>query len=93
MDPKHEQLRTLGRRELFQSVGTGIGSAAGDPIYLVEADVNGDGAISVTDRVALIKRVRRLAVACAKAYVVRREELGYPLMDSGGQVAVAEERQ
>ncbi len=40
------------------------------------------GAISVTDRVALIKRVRRLAVACAKAYVARREELGHPLLDT-----------
>lgn len=38
------------------------------------------GAVSVTERVGLIKRVRRLAVACAKAYAVRREELGYPLL-------------
>ncbi len=38
------------------------------------------GAVSVTERVGLIKRVRRLAVACAKAYATRREELGYPLL-------------
>ncbi len=38
------------------------------------------GAVSVTERVALIKRVRDLAVACARAYVERREELGYPLL-------------
>ena len=46
------------------------------------------GAISVTDRVALIKRVRKLAVACARAYVARREALGFPLLgseaDAGG---------
>jgi glycyl-tRNA synthetase alpha chain len=40
------------------------------------------GAVSVTERVGLIKRVRRLAVACAKAYVARREELDYPLLAS-----------
>ena len=42
------------------------------------------GAISVTDRVGLIKRVRRLAVSCAKVYSARREELGYPLLASSG---------
>lgn len=42
------------------------------------------GAVSVTDRVALIKRVRRLAVACAEAYVASREALGYPLLEKGG---------
>lgn len=40
------------------------------------------GAISVTERVALIKRVRNLAVACAKAYVESRERLGFPLLPS-----------
>ena len=38
------------------------------------------GAISVTDRVGVIKRIRRLAVLCAEAYVASREELGYPLL-------------
>lgn len=38
------------------------------------------GAVSVTERVGLIKRVRRLAVACAKAYRDRRVELGHPLL-------------
>ncbi len=38
------------------------------------------GAVSVTERVALIKRVRDLAVACAGAYVARREALGFPLL-------------
>ena len=38
------------------------------------------GAVSVTERVALIKRVRNLAVACAKAYVESRERLGFPLL-------------
>jgi glycyl-tRNA synthetase alpha chain len=38
------------------------------------------GAISVTGRVAAIKRVRDLAVAAAKAYVESRERLGWPLL-------------
>ena len=38
------------------------------------------GAVSVTERVGLIGRVRRLAVRCAKEYVARREALGFPLL-------------
>jgi glycyl-tRNA synthetase alpha chain len=37
------------------------------------------GAVAVTERVALIGRVRRVAVRCAKAYVEQRERLGFPL--------------
>lgn len=39
------------------------------------------GAVSATERVALIKRVRNLAVACAAAYIASRERLGFPLLD------------
>lgn len=42
-------------------------------------------AVSVTERVGLIKRVRRLAVACAKAYVTSREERGFPLLEKGSE--------
>lgn len=38
------------------------------------------GAVSVTERVALIKRVRNLAVACAHAYLAKREQMGFPLL-------------
>jgi len=38
------------------------------------------GAISVTERTGYIQRVRRLAVACAKGYLERREEMGFPLL-------------
>jgi glycyl-tRNA synthetase alpha chain len=37
------------------------------------------GAIAVTERVALIGRVRKIAQRCAKAYVAQRERLGFPL--------------
>ena len=37
------------------------------------------GAIGVTERTALILRIRKLARACAKLYLEQREKLGYPL--------------
>ena len=37
------------------------------------------GAVSVTERVGLIARVRRNAIRVAKAYVAQREDLGWPL--------------
>ena len=51
------------------------------------------GAVSVTGRVALIKRVRDLAVGAARAYVASREALGWPLLGgpSGGAGAPAPE--
>jgi len=45
------------------------------------------GAVSVTERVALMKRVRELACACAGAYLASRERLGFPLLrhdEAGG---------
>lgn len=38
------------------------------------------GAISVTDRMAHILRMRKMARACAKLYLEQREKMGYPLM-------------
>jgi glycyl-tRNA synthetase alpha chain len=37
------------------------------------------GAVSVTERVGLIARIRRNAIRCAKAYLAQREGLGFPL--------------
>ncbi len=42
------------------------------------------GAISATDRVGVIKRVRDLACRCAEGYVASREKLGHPLLKSSG---------
>ena len=47
------------------------------------------GAVSVTERVALMKRVRDLACACAAAYLASRERLGFPLLpraEASGEV-------
>jgi len=38
------------------------------------------GAVSVTERVGVIKRVRDLAVRCAAQYLKSREDLGFPLL-------------
>ncbi len=38
------------------------------------------GAVSVTERTGFIRRVRRLAVGCAKEYLKQREALGFPLL-------------
>jgi glycyl-tRNA synthetase alpha chain len=45
------------------------------------------GAVSVTERVGLMKRVRDLAVGCAKAYVASREALGFPLLHKTAETA------
>ena len=38
------------------------------------------GAVGVTERMALILRIRKLSRACAKLYLEQREKLGYPLL-------------
>jgi glycyl-tRNA synthetase alpha chain len=43
------------------------------------------GAISVTERVNVIKRVRDLAVGCARQYLAARRKLGFPLLPAPEQ--------
>jgi glycyl-tRNA synthetase alpha chain len=45
------------------------------------------GAVSVTERTGFIQRVRRLAVACAKAYLAQREALGFPMLRADGDAS------
>lgn len=40
------------------------------------------GAVSVSERAALIERIRRLARGVAEAYLKSREEMGFPLLQS-----------
>jgi glycyl-tRNA synthetase alpha chain len=47
------------------------------------------GAISVTERVGVIKRVRDLAVRCAGVYLEARRQLGFPLLDESGRAKLA----
>jgi glycyl-tRNA synthetase alpha chain len=41
------------------------------------------GAVSITERPAMIGRIRNMAGQVAQAYLAHREELGFPLLDSG----------
>jgi glycyl-tRNA synthetase alpha chain len=45
------------------------------------------GAVSATERVALIKRVRDLAVGCAELYLETRRKLGFPLLPAQERIA------
>lgn len=45
------------------------------------------GAVSVTERVGVIKRVRDLAIACANLYLETRRELGFPLLPAQERVS------
>jgi len=47
------------------------------------------GAISVTERVGYITRVRNMARKCAERYVQIREKLGYPLCEKATSVSGA----
>jgi glycyl-tRNA synthetase alpha chain len=49
------------------------------------------GAVSVTERVGLMKRVRDLAVGCARAYVESREKLGFPLLQGEARQEIVTE--
>ena len=49
------------------------------------------GAVSVTERVGLMKRVRDLAVGCARAYVESREKLGFPLLQGQARQEIVSE--
>ena len=52
------------------------------------------GAISVTERMGYILRVRTLARLCAEGYLKQREEMGFPLLQRGSQQeSVIRERQ
>jgi len=44
------------------------------------------GAISVTERTGYIKRIRNIARACSKTYLIQREEMGHPLLKKGGTI-------
>jgi glycyl-tRNA synthetase alpha chain len=69
--------------EALRLLGTGLVLPAYDYTLRCSHTFNlleARGAISVTERTGYIQRVRRLAVACAKAYLARREEMGYPLL-------------
>lgn len=51
------------------------------------------GAVSVSQRQALILRIRKLAYEVARAYLAQRAELGFPLLKTSGPAAAKAEMQ
>jgi glycyl-tRNA synthetase alpha chain len=50
------------------------------------------GAISVTERTGFIKRIRDIARAASKAYLIQREEMGHPLLKKSAEKSVEQGR-
>lgn len=88
-----EMLRTLFamyEKEAYAQMDAGLALPAYDYVLKCSHTFNlldARGAVSITERPGMILRVRGLARRVAKAYVARREELGFPLLrekDCGG---------
>ena len=66
-------------KEAQQALGAGLVLPAYEAALACSHQFNildARGAVSATDRVGLIRRVRELACACARAYLARREAVG-----------------
>ncbi len=82
----HWSLFDTYEREARRALGAGVVFPAYDwtlKCSHVFNTLDARGAVSVTERVGVIKRVRDLAVGCAELYVASREKLGYPLLTAG----------
>ncbi len=81
--PLQRQLFDLYEKESLRLIERGLVLPAYD--YCLKCShafniLDARGAISVTERAAVIGRVRNLARRSAEAYLKQREEMGYPLM-------------
>jgi len=81
--PLQIQLFDLYARESLRLIERGLVLPAYD--YCLKCShtfniMDARGAISVTERAAIIGRIRTLARRCAEAYLKQREELGFPLL-------------
>lgn len=80
------QLFTMYEQEAKQTMEKGLVFPAYDYVLKCSHTFNlldAKGVISVTERTGYIARVRHLARDIAKAYVAKREELGFPLLKEG----------
>lgn len=74
-------------REAKSALDTGLVIPAYDFVLKCSHTFNlldARGAISVTERVRYIARVREMARRCAEIWVAQREEQGWPLLGEGG---------
>lgn len=58
-----------------------------EAVFMGEEDEMDCADISITERTGYIGRVRALASAVARLYAAQREEMGYPMLQSGARVA------
>jgi glycyl-tRNA synthetase alpha chain len=81
--PLQAQLFDLYAKESLRLIELGLVLPAYD--YCLKCShtfniMDARGAIGVTERAAIIGRIRNLARRCAEAYLKQREELGFPLL-------------
>jgi glycyl-tRNA synthetase alpha chain len=79
----HQQLFVSFEKEAVRLLDKGLVLPGYD--YVIKSShvfnvLDARGAISITERVGYIARVRRLARRAALAYMKQREEMGYPLL-------------
>ena len=77
----------LYEKEAFAQMDAGLPLPAYDYVLKCSHSFNlldARGAVSITERPGMILRVRNLARRVAKAYVDKREEIGYPLLKAAG---------
>ncbi|TDA70199.1 MAG: glycine--tRNA ligase subunit alpha [Clostridia bacterium] len=78
-----QKLFSLYEEEARRTVAAGLVQPAYDYVLKCSHTFNlldARGVLSVTERAAMMGRVRHLAEECARAYLEQREKLGYPLL-------------
>lgn len=78
-----QKLFSLYEEEARRTVEAGLVQPAYDYVLKCSHTFNlldARGVLSVTERAAMMGRVRHLAEKCARAYLAQREKLGYPLL-------------
>jgi len=90
----HQQLFGSFEKEAVRLIDKGLVLPGYD--YVIKCShifnvLDARGAISITERVGYIARVRRLARRAALAYLTQREELGFPLLPAEERPKLAAE--
>jgi len=81
--PMHFQLFDMYEKEALNCLNHNLVLPAYDYVLKCSHTFNNldaRGAISTTERMSYILRVRDLAKKCAEQFVAARKELGYPLL-------------
>ena len=88
--PAHQEMFKIWEREALRLLDLGLVMPGYDCVIKCSHVFNlldARGAISVSERVGYIGRVRKLARRAAQAYAAQRKELGYPLLKNEAERA------